>query len=92
MCKTEIMEKMQETIKNLYQNREKAALQGVSELLLIFQNMLDYFISEENDIISDVMNMLKKLIDCYNHIDMYGMADCLQEKAYDVIELYFKRK
>lgn len=88
MSKKEIICKIDEALEWLYQNKEKKSLQRVAELLQFFQNMAEELVDKDIGGVAHVMNLLKILVENYDHMDMIGMADCLREYAYPLIDTY----
>lgn len=76
----------------LYQNREKEALEQfvtVFELLKkVSGDLLDMEGTDNQQIAHYISLMYQNLNDSYKYKDMLGIADCLQEYALSVIELY----
>jgi len=88
MQKEEVVKKIGETIECLYQNKEKKAMQSVAELMPYFHNIAEKRMTEGSNDILRAIHMLKDLVDNYDQFDMIGMADCLQNDAYDLIKMY----
>ncbi len=77
-----------EAVKCLYQNKEKEAMQKVSALLPLFENMAKERAEIQDGSVLYVIRFMKNLIENYNYADMIGMADCLKEVAYSLIMKY----
>lgn len=91
MTEKELLEKIGDTIRTLYQNKEIEGLEKVKELLPVFQNMLQERAAVE--VSNEVLNcfsMLKDLVVNFQEQNMLGMADCLEEKAVSFIQYYYQ--
>ena len=76
----------------LYQNREKEALDQLGTVLGFLKevsgDLLDIEGTDNQQIAHYISLMYQNLNDSYKYKDMLGIADCLQEYALSVIELY----
>ncbi len=88
MDKEMTLKLIDEAVECLYQNREKEAMQKVSALLIIYENMAKKRAESQDGSVLDVIRFMKNLIENYNYVDMIGMADCLKEDAYSLIKNY----
>lgn len=80
-------------IQNLYQNKEHEAVEQVTKLMPVYQQIVQELVIEKNN--TDAMPffyMLKELVECYQMQDMLGMADCLEENALHMIQYYEQSK
>lgn len=91
MTEKELLEKIGDTIRTLYQNKEIEGLEKVKELLPVFQNMLQERAAVEvSDEELSCFLMLKELVVNFQEQNMLGMADCLEEKAVSFIQYYYQ--
>lgn len=82
MDKIELTERIKNTSRLLYQNREHEGLESVAKLLSEFQNMIQQLTDEQLKSGGQfALLMMKELLDGYHSQDMLGMADCLMEKS-----------
>lgn len=88
MNKKEAIAEIDGAIECLYQNREKIAMHRVANLLPFFHDIAQNLLEKEDYRALYAMEMTKKLIENYNHFDMLGMADCLRNDGYDLLEMY----
>lgn len=76
----------------LYQNKEQEGIELVSRFLGKLQMITDELFQEimEKDvhISSCIAELYQEMYNGYQHKDMLGMADCLQEYALLVTEIY----
>ena len=80
MDKKELIEKANETAVLLYQNREKEAMQGIRELLIVFQNKVQDMAQQQDKEVEISLSALKELLENYRSQDVIGMADWLIKK------------
>lgn len=93
MNKTELQQKIMVACHLLYQNKEQEAVQQVRELLVIFQDMIQQQTKEQLELSGNfALIMQQELLENFQHMDMLGIADCLQEKAILFIEFYFQNR
>lgn len=91
MTEKELLEKIGDTIRTLYQNKEIEGLEKVKELLPVFQNMLQERAAVEvSDEELGCFLMLKELVVNFQEQNMLGMADCLEERAVSFIQYYYQ--
>lgn len=80
MEKKEIIKKTEQTICMLYQNREIEAIKNVTELLPLYQELVqEMYVKQEQERTLAYLQNLKELVECYKEQDMLGMADKLRE-------------
>ncbi len=85
---------LQEEIDNVsiafYQNQEKEGLEQVSLLLPKLKTVTEALAKAEDDpqVLYYIAAMYQNFNCAYGQRDMLGMADCLQEYATSVVELY----
>lgn len=76
----------------MYQNREQEALKQFGEfsqkLNKVTDALLDMQKGSAEEMYSFIIRMYQTLNQAYQHKDMLGMADCLQEYATLAVELY----
>ena len=76
----------------LYQNQEQEALLQMTRLFAKLKTVTDalqgVYDSDRQQIVSFVATMYQVLYEAYQHKDMLGMADGLQEYAVLATELY----
>lgn len=80
MDKKELIEKANETAVLLYQNREKEGMQGIRELLIVFQNKVQDMAQQQDKEVEISLSALKELLENYRSQDVIGMADWLIKK------------
>lgn len=80
MDKKKIIEKTNETAVLLYQNREKEGMQGIRELLIVFQNKVQTMAQQQDKEVEIALSALKELLENYKNQDVMGMADWLMKK------------
>lgn len=82
MSKDDLEEKINNTSRLLYQNREHEGLEAAAKLLPEFQNMIQQLTDEQLKSGGQfALLMMKELLDGYHSQDMLGIADCLMEKS-----------
>ena len=90
-----LQEEIDEISVMMYQNREQEALKqfGVlsQKLKKVTDALLDVQEGDKGEISSFIICMYQTLNQAYQHKDMLGMADCLQEYATLAVELYKSR-
>lgn len=78
MQREELIRKTGQTIEELYQNREHEAVQAVTGLLPMYQEMLQELMdSARTEELVKLLAEIKNLLACYQAQDMLGMADVL---------------
>lgn len=80
MDKKKLIEKANETAVLLYQNREKEGMQGIRELLIVFQNKVQTMAQQQDKEVEIALSALKELLENYKNQDVMGMADWLMKK------------
>lgn len=94
MTEQEICKRTEDVIQCLYQNREQEGIVRLGEELLpIYQQMVQEIMhgQEEKSALVHI-KLLKELVEAYRVKDMLGMADCLKEHAFVLIESYYRKK
>lgn len=71
----ELLNKIEETVRYLYQNEEAKGMEAVQSLLETFQKILMNTPSQLG------ASMQRELLEAYRQHDIMAMADCLEEKA-----------
>ena len=90
MNKEELLAEIDAVCMMLYQNNEHAAIGRVSELLNILQDMIQTLSQEQLQLVGNfAVVMIQELLKAYEKQDMYGMADCLMEKAVLFVLFYY---
>ena len=90
MNKEELLAEIDAVCMMLYQNNEHAAIGRVSELLNILQDMIQTLSQEQLQLVGNfAVVMIQELLQAYEKQDMYGMADCLMEKAVLFVLFYY---
>lgn len=90
MNKEELLAEIDAVCMMLYQNNEHVAIGRVSELLNIFQDMIQTLSQEQLQLVGNfAVVMIQELLKAYEKQDMYGMADCLMEKAVLFVLFYY---
>lgn len=87
-----LQEELDEISVVLYQNREQEGIQLVWHLLGEMQTIVDSLLKEriENDLqtYNCISGLFRELYQAFQQKDMLGMADCLQEFALLITEIY----
>lgn len=87
MNKSQIREKTNEILILLYQNRENDAINGIADLIQLYQQLLQNILNEAGaEQAAAFLNILKHLIENYQAQDMLGMADCIQGEIMPFLE------
>ncbi len=90
MNKEELLTEIDSVCVMLYQNNEHTAIEYVSDLLNIFQNMMQTLSQQQLQLVGNfAVVMIQELLKAYEKQDMYGMADCLMEKATLFVSFYY---
>lgn len=91
MTEKELIAKVEDTMIKLYQNRELEGLQQVKDLLPVFQDMIQQILAVQmNQETMGYFTMLKELVAGFQDQNMLGMADCLKQNAFGLIECYYQ--
>ena len=90
-----LQEEIDEISMMMYQNREEEVLKRFGDisqkLKRVTDALLDIQGDSEGELLSFIVHMYQTLNRAYQHKDMLGMADCLQEYATLAVELYKSR-
>ena len=90
MNKEELLAEIDAVCMMLYQNNEHVAIGRISELLNIFQDMIQTLSQDQLQLVGNfAVVMIQELLKAYEKQDMYGMADCLMEKAVLFVSFYY---
>ncbi len=88
----ELQEEIDDVSIAFYQNREQEGLEKVGALLpklkIVTDALLEIRDEDEQQILLYISMMYQNFNRAYGQKDMLGMADCLQEYATSVVELY----
>lgn len=84
----EVLKEIEKTVECLYQNKEREALIKAEKLLHTFECLAKNQAKKKDGSVLHVISFIKDFIENYNYTDMIGMADCLLEKGYGLIETY----
>lgn len=88
----ELQEEIDDVSIAFYQNREEEGLEKVGALLpklkIVTDALLEIRDEDEQQILLYISMMYQNFNRAYGQKDMLGMADCLQEYAASVVELY----
>jgi hypothetical protein len=78
------------TIKSLYQNREKEAIEQVAKLLPEYQSFLqELALNAGQEQTEECLSSVKDLIASYQAQDMLGMADNLKGRMLPMLQSYW---
>lgn len=82
MDKDIVLEKIRQAAVLLYQNKEQDGITAVSDLLQVFQKMIQNLTEEQMKNCGNfTLLMMREILEAYQCQDIMGMADCLTEKA-----------
>lgn len=89
---TALQEEIDQVSIAFYQNREQEGLEQVrlllSELKTVTDALSGFGDSDDHQTLHYIAMMYQTFNEAYKQRDMLGMADCLQEYASSVVELY----
>lgn len=93
MNEQELIYRIEDTAKMLYQNKEQEGLKDTEELIKILQFMISNLTEEQLQEAGEFsIIMIKELLEAYQSCDMLAIADCLLEKARLFVTFYYSKK